>query len=202
MLFRTSALIAWQRYKIIEADSILFAFNKLNEIPEVKEPTFTYTHILAPHFPYVFDSEGNKTPPKYTKEFAGSRGWKEKDRYVGQLIFINKKVKETVEALLSKSETQPIIIIQGDHGTASRDQMDIDINKISKEQFDERMNILNAYYLPRSGGKELYETVTPVNSFRKILNLYFGTKYEMLPDTSYFSQHRANFKFVIAPGER
>jgi hypothetical protein len=33
----------------------------------------------------------------------------------------------------------------------------------------------------------LYETISPVNTFRVIFNAYFGTDYEILPDISYYS---------------
>ena len=46
--------------------------------------------------------------------------------------------------------------------------------------------ILNAYYLP--GHSDIaYPTISPVNTFRLIFNTYFGTDYELLPDTSYYS---------------
>jgi hypothetical protein len=45
---------------------------------------------------------------------------------------------------------------------------------------------LNAYYLPK-GYKDLYDSITPVNSFRIILNEYFGASYPLLPDITYES---------------
>ena len=79
--------------------------------------------------------------------------------------------------------------------------MEIDLDKITKPQFDERMGILNAYYLPKGGNKTLYKTITPVNSFRKIFNHYFKTDYKILDDVSYFSQHKNIFKSIVAPKE-
>ena len=47
-----------------------------------------------------------------------------------------------------------------------------------------RVAILNAYLLP--GGEEsLYPSISPVNSFRVILNEYFGHGLPLLPDKSY-----------------
>jgi hypothetical protein len=45
--------------------------------------------------------------------------------------------------------------------------------------------ILNAYYLPDVGSDSIYLTLTPVNTFRLILNQYFGGNLELLPDASY-----------------
>jgi len=49
-----------------------------------------------------------------------------------------------------------------------------------------RQWILNAYYLPGQQDR-LYPTISPVNSFRVIFDAYFGGKYDMLEDVSYFS---------------
>ena len=48
------------------------------------------------------------------------------------------------------------------------------------------MRIFNAYYLPEGGNENLYETITPVNTFRVVFNTYFGGRYELLPDKSWY----------------
>lgn len=48
------------------------------------------------------------------------------------------------------------------------------------------MSILNAYYIPNNVNLFLYETITPVNTFRIILNNYFGQNLPLLEDKSYF----------------
>lgn len=201
ILLHTTALITWERLQVREADAILYGFDKLSDIPKTEKPTFTFAHFITPHFPYVFDRDGNKTPPGYTKKFAGTKGWKEKDRYIDQLVFINSKILDVIDEIFSKSDISPIIIIQSDHGTASMDQMEVDLGSITKTQFNERMGILNAYFLPNGGNKILYETITPVNSFRKVFNYYFKANYKILDDVSYFSQHRNISKSVVAPKE-
>jgi len=49
-----------------------------------------------------------------------------------------------------------------------------------------RMTIFNAYYLPGGGKELLYGTITPVNTFRLILDHYFGTNLGLLDDSSYY----------------
>jgi hypothetical protein len=87
--------------------------------------------------------------------------------------------------LLSKSSTQPIIILQGDHGPWIQ---------TGPGQFE----ILNAYYLP-GHNDQLYSTVSPVNSFRLVFNAYFGTDYTLLPDTSYYSPIPNIYEFNVVP---
>jgi hypothetical protein len=63
------------------------------------------------------------------------------------------------------------------------------------------MRILNAYYLPDAGGGELYESISPVNSFRVLFNTYFGGKLELLADTAYFYDDKRS-QFLVTPDQR
>ena len=84
--------------------------------------------------------------------------------YVDAISFTNKRIKGVIDEILSKSDVAPIIILQGDHGNEHK--------------------ILNAYYFPREDYDLLYETISPVNSFRIVFNLYFDADYELLEDES------------------
>jgi hypothetical protein len=75
-----------------------------------------------------------------------------------------------------------VIIVQGDHGWVAADP-------------ENRMRILNAYYLPQGGDQKLYEGISPVNSFRLVLDHYFGAGYNFLKDDSYYSTYQLPFKF-------
>jgi hypothetical protein len=54
---------------------------------------------------------------------------------------------------------------------------------------------LNAYYLPNIDADALYSSITPVNSFRLIFNLYFETDFNLLPDKSYVSNEDQLYEF-------
>jgi hypothetical protein len=59
------------------------------------------------------------------------------------------------------------------------------------------MRIFNAYYLPEGGQDLLYESITPVNSFRLIFNHYFDANFGLLNDYSYFSNYfKQPYKFI------
>ena len=75
----------------------------------------------------------------------------------------------------------------GDHGAT-------DIPKLETPQ--RRMSILNAYYVNDQAKQDLYETITPVNTFRIVFNYYFGTDYPLLKDLSYYSSRKDNFTSV------
>ena len=57
------------------------------------------------------------------------------------------------------------------------------------------MRILNAFYLPKNDSSFLYDSITPVNTFRLIFNRYFNMKYESQEDKSYFTRYAMPYKF-------
>ncbi len=155
----------------------------LREIPEMREPTFSYIHFFPPHPPYIFDREGNK--PEQTTYNWGSDNfkWDKYDLYIDQLLFMNKEIEVAVNKILEASSVEPIIIIQGDHGTRSK-------NRQSHLFISESTGILNAYYLPQRCKPKLYPTITPINTFRVVFDSCFGSDFGLLEDKSYFFRNR------------
>jgi len=169
----------------------LYSFNGLSEMPDMKGPTFVFAHILLPHPPFVFDREGN-----YLTAEESSKRSRELN-YVDQLIATNGMVRKLLDELLSSSEVPPVIILQADEGPLppETDFPEFKWEEASKSLLREKMRILNAYYLPNVNGDVLYPSITPVNSFRIVFNLYFDTDFELLPDKSYASSVKYPYKF-------
>ena len=157
-------------------ESILYCFEKLAEINKIEGPKFIFAHILSPHPPYAFGPNGQKnTLIQFIK--MGAR-----QLYVRQLSYINEKVEEVIDAILSQSNIPPIIILQADHGLRIAPPSD---SIFDPQNLEEMFGIFNAYYLPDNRYDILYDYITPVNTFKVILNHYFGTDYELLKDKSY-----------------
>lgn len=155
-----------------------YEFEKLAEIPEIEGPTFTFAHFLLPHFPYVFDSNGTFVPPAVANQRS------KEDNLVRQLRYTNTRVLSLVTELIANSDPPPIIILQGDEGPYPKRSATqrIDWRSATPEECQQKVRILNAYYLPGVDTSVLYPSITPVNSFRVLFNLYFGADYELLPD--------------------
>jgi hypothetical protein len=167
-------------------DRTLNVFNKLDDIARNPEPTFAYIHLISPHPPFVFGPNGEPTyPPDFWNENREYPADLYAKGYQNQLTFLNKKMLAAVDTILANSDTPPIIVIQGDHGPWLQTNA-------------KRMRILNAYYLPGHNDK-LYPAITPVNTFRLIFDTYFGGKYDMLPDVSYFSPVPKLYQFSEIP---
>tara|TARA_Y100001949_G_scaffold115089_1_gene97837 strand:- start:279 stop:1046 length:768 start_codon:yes stop_codon:yes gene_type:complete len=157
------------------------------------KPIFVFAHIMMPHSPYLFKANGE--PQDSEKVFLELDPEFNLMPYLEQLQFVNKKTKEVVDKLLTESDTQPIIVIQSDHGA----RMGIeDWNTAgSDEDLVKRMfNNFDAYYLPGQKKNLPDEPRTPVNTFPIIFNSYFNGEFNLQENRIYFSNPFENsYKF-------
>ncbi len=153
--------------------------NTLYGLPKIASdfgPKFIYAHILAPHDPFVFDADGG---PAYRDTPFIQNNDREYDwdtfkvAYVKEAVYLHDQMLQIIDTILSESDNPPIIILQGDHGLPRTGG------------WNAQFQILNAYYFPDISVTELYDTISPVNSFRLMFNNYFGMHYELLEDVSY-----------------
>ncbi len=166
---------------------ILYNFAELAGLPYLRGKKFILAHFTIPHPPYLFDENGKPVPEDKPGGF-------DKELDIKQLQFTNKKVREMIDKILARSNPKPIIIIASDHGPLIPGLEDWPKTP-SKELVKKRMSILNAYYFPEGGNDLLYDSITPVNTFRILFNYYFGAKYELLEDKNYFSWANAYYEF-------
>jgi hypothetical protein len=177
------------------------AFHNLPTVAPLPYPKFVFAHILAPHPPFVFGPRGEPVDPPYPYNDAdGSQLMRMhkitrqdyKRGYIDQLQYINKRVLEAVDGIIRQSRRPPIIIVQGDHGS----RLNVDWESQARTDLREPFSILNAYLVPPRVRRNLYDTITPVNSFRVLFNSLFGASYPLLPDRSYFATVDRPLDFV------
>ena len=180
---------------------ILYKFEQLGQIAETDGPKFVFAHMLIPHDPYIFGPNGEAV----TKAETDSRTVTE--NYINQLTFANKQIKIMVDEILANSDSPPIIIIQSDEGpflvpellTPEFDDSQ-NWSRISPQALETHLKILNAYYLPGFDQDILYESISPVNTFRVIFNFYFGADFPLLEDKSYISEgDNLPYNFIEMP---
>jgi len=174
----------------------LHTLKSLQDSAYIPGSKFVFVHVIAPHPPFVFDREGLPVHHLNVREH-GRLAWHPKSQFLGQLEFTNKMILDAVDALLAHSQELPLIIIQADHGSAFtfRDGWENPSDIMLKE----RMGILNGYYLPQGGRDELYDTITPVNTFRLVFRRYFKADIEPLEDISYYSTYEHPMRFIELP---
>jgi hypothetical protein len=182
-------------FRLMQWKRELRHFDELEKITNDQEPTFVFAHLLVTHPPYVFGSGGEFLK----KEEAIKRG--DKKSYIDSVVFANRRMKGIIDKLLAQpKELQPIIVVQADEGPWPERiepyEFRFNWQQATKDELREKMRILNAYYLPGVDNTVLYPTISPVNSFRMIFNLYFHTNFPLLPDVSYaFIDHQHPYSF-------
>jgi hypothetical protein len=174
----------------VHRERILYAFEQLPLVAEDPAPTVTFAHLLAPHPPFVFGANGEAVQTNAFQPFAladGSLYPGGAEAYIAayrdQLAFMTARIQQVITEILEKSPEPPIIILQGDHGPGAR----LNWQNLEDSYLPERFSILNAYYFPDRNYAALYPEITPVNTFRIVLNQFFCEQYRLLPDRNYFS---------------
>ncbi len=148
---------------------------------EIQSPKFVYAHIMAPHPPFVFTPDGEYTDSGY-RFGLDIKGDFYISGYTDELTYLEKVIPRIMGQIIENSETQPIIVIQGDHGFDSFGDPPV----IDNVGVDDRAPILNMYYLPGVQTSDyVYDTLSPVNTFRLIFAHYFVLDLELLPDQTY-----------------
>jgi len=201
-LIQTTMLKPFEKYIIVDSgvQKVLYSFSNLARVHKIEGPKYIFAHIMSPHPPFFFGANGELIPEA---EYELAAYW-DKEKYLNQLIFVNSKLEILIEEILSKSKVPPIIVLQGDHGARStlgdphgdrEDPANIGWLDPTAEMLRESTFILNAYYLPQNGGDLLYDSISPVNTFRLIFNTYLDSDYELLEDKYYYSHYWQPYNF-------
>ncbi|OIO13049.1 hypothetical protein COV53_04400 [Candidatus Gottesmanbacteria bacterium CG11_big_fil_rev_8_21_14_0_20_37_11] len=161
---------------------ILYQFEELPNVATLPGPKFVFTHIIAPHGPYVFGKNCEYVSYELIREKS------EEENYANQVSCINHKLEEAIRSIIKNGAKPPVILLQADEGPNLLNGKLIppdNWKEANKDLMREKFPILSAYYLPGVSKSILYPSITPVNSFRAIFNLYFSANLSLLPDRNY-----------------
>ena len=180
---------------------ILYQLDNIQEVLDKDTPQFVFMHIMAPHPPFVFDEKGGKlNPSRQFSNYDGSDYLKlphssreEYMRgYLGQLKFLNGKLRDAIDKIFAR-ETRPfVIVIQADHGAGSH----VDFESEKKSNLKSRFSILTAVYFSGKDHSDLYNGITPINIFRLVLNRYFNENIKLIEDRSFYTSESMPYRFV------
>ena len=166
----------------IHRQQVLFSLGQLPQVARLPSPKFVFVHIVSPHPPFVFGRQGEFISVS-KREAPGADL---KALYADQVFYLNGRALVAIKSILAESAIPPIIVLMGDHGYAESNS-------------EEKMSILNAYHLPRGVDDNLYPTISPVNSFRIVLEEYFRGTFGVIPDVSFISDASYNFEYDVVP---
>lgn len=142
-----------------------------NSFSITNKPKFIYGHFMLPHEPYTFDSSGNV---KSAEQTIIKRKEDDASGYFNQVLFAGKVIKELVKHIKINNKKNTIIIIEGDHGYKTPDG----------EKSGYTFQNMNAIYFPDQQYNLLYDSLSPVNTFRIVLNKYFNAGFYLFKDSS------------------
>jgi phosphoglycerol transferase MdoB-like AlkP superfamily enzyme len=128
---------------------------------------------MLPHEPFYLDATGKLIADSILLKNKLSP----KNGYINQVNYVNTLLRQLIPLSAKHSERKKIIIIQGDHGYRHYDK--------SVPKHKVFLN-LNSYYFSDKDYSMLYDSISPVNSFRVVLNKYFCQSLPMLKDTSIY----------------
>lgn len=174
--------------------TLRYQLEKLPHVTAPPGPKVVFTHILAPHPPFVFAADGSAVTPGYEFNIGERYAW---DGYVegyrGQATWLARRLPAVVDGILAASRRPPVILLMGDHGPASRwiahwkrtGSFETDDPTIIAE----RMPIFLALHMPSGPGGEVYAGLTPINVFPLVFERCFGKPASLWPDHSFFSTY-------------
>lgn len=178
----------------------LGVFNALDSLARIspQKPKFVYAHILLPHVPFylnelgMYEKKVNDRNPSLSgiKDLVdndpnnNTMGSSEADSllktdYINHTKYTNKKCFETISTILKYNKRPPIIILMSDHGSRMLTNP-VPNSEAVKERYE---NFCTIYY-PDKDYSKLYDSITPINVMRQVLNKSVGTKYANLKDIS------------------
>ncbi len=157
--------------KNIEEEIQLISANNKNV------PHFTYAHFLMPHFPYYFDSLGNKMN---TKIVVDEKSLYNKIYFISYLKYVNTAILKMTNQIISK-DSSAILIIISDHGF--RNNTD---SNLHASQF----NNICAIRFPNTLKQDFSNIKSNVNLFPLLFNRLFNQKMPILPDSSIFLKEK------------
>jgi hypothetical protein len=159
--------------------SVRSEFAKLQAVPTHAGPKFVVFHTLLPHDPYVISAQGRPvTFPGHTDaDLGGKLGMR---YFVSQLAYLNTRLLGAIDAIIARSRTRPVIVVQSDEGFQA------DPAAVGEAAMtDIRVKGLTALLLPGSRDRAVPQPPNTVNTLRFVFNRYLGTRYPMLPSVSY-----------------
>ena len=195
-------------------DYVRTQLNTLNNIATKETPggRFVFAHILVPHEPFYFNGDGSVS----TTSVADDTGKPIKQKYIGQVQFINTQIKQLIESIQKQSKGKAVIILNADEGPYPQvlnstflnptGYTDPEVDYLStkgdmrvwpEDWLKMKFGILQAVHIPKATPQAL-DQISSVNMFRVVLNTYFGYGLDYLPNCQLAVTHGKWYEFELS----
>ena len=151
-------------YPLFSPERFLSTLNEIERVASMPEATFSIIHLMKPHLPVLFDSQGKIVAENWTPS---------PEQYFDEFRYTNSMFIQMVDTILNESNSQPIIIFQADHGSTFG-------NVWSEDERLTHFDVYAAYFLPDRWSISFPEQFTLINTFPLLLNTVFGTEFQMM----------------------
>lgn len=181
-------------FTIPKSEAEMEKLKHLEKIAMNNSKDFVFMHMMLPHPPYVFNEEGEVEVFENSEHFGGV--WLDKDAYINQLKFLNKKLIELFNKILNKSDIKPAFIIVSDHGPYISNPFETNNNQ--QNLIKNRMQNFTSIFLPnldKTKSDLNIKTTSLINIFPIFFREYFGINFKLSEDKLFYSSYLEPYKF-------
>jgi hypothetical protein len=135
---------------------------------EVPSPKFVYVHLMLPHFPFIYDRNGDIID---RDQFTN---W---HYYLDNYIYSIQVAESMIANILSSADINnpPVIILQSDHGARNHRTAQAGSAVLPDYPEDFKTLILFALYIPGYDYANVPQDINPINTFPIVFNYLFDT---------------------------
>lgn len=158
MVLRLTPLKKWMNTdpKIQLHRNYLFYVRNTIGLEDTSGPKFVYAHLMLPHEPFAFKSDGSLLPVE-----AGYENW---GNYFSNYSFFLSYSQEVVEEIFEASPGDKIVIVQSDHGPRMLTNFGY-TGQIPNFLQEDKFKIINMIYFPGCDEGKLSQMSDPIKTF-------------------------------------
>jgi hypothetical protein len=177
------------RYDHIFVEDVMAAIG-----PTETSPFFLFAHILSPHAPPRFAPDCDRLNGVISAVDVGEHVY-DPAQFRTDTICTNRSVERALTQIITNDTTDPIIILQGDHGFKFRLPGETPATPeiaIKGAEPARRLATLNAIRLPAACRSRFHDSLSPVNTFRLVFACLEGRAPDLLPERHFLRPRGAD----------